>query len=221
MHTAPDEFRVRGSQMCFNAQPRKPRQPEMSSGSGILRSVITQNPEKPDSPRWIPGQGILDMFLTNNPENPDSPRWLPGQGILDVFLDASTHLYKRVCPSVHRSVRWSVRGSVMRFFRSRKNDWKWSESIRNLIKTTFKHFYNLSFPIFLSQSLFSIFKIFTKFGTHRCTLGYLFTNNPENPDSPRWIPGRAISDVFLTQKPETPDSPRWIRDWGILDVFLN
>ena len=31
---------------------------------------------------------------------------------LHVFLDASTHLYKRLCPSVRRSVRRSVRGSV-------------------------------------------------------------------------------------------------------------
>ena len=33
-----------------------------------------------------------------------------------------------------------------------------------------------TFPIFLSQSFFQnhFFSIFTKFGTHRCTLGYLF-----------------------------------------------
>ena len=29
-----------------------------------------------------------------------------------VFLDASSHLYKRVCPSVHRSVRPSVGPSI-------------------------------------------------------------------------------------------------------------
>ena len=32
------------------------------------------------------------------------------------FLDASTHLYKRVCPSVGPSVRRLVRRSVTRFF---------------------------------------------------------------------------------------------------------
>ena len=32
------------------------------------------------------------------------------------FLDASTHLYKRVCPSVGQSVGWSVGRSVMCFF---------------------------------------------------------------------------------------------------------
>jgi hypothetical protein len=36
------------------------------------------------------------------------------------YLDASTHLYMRVCPfvgrSVRRSVRWLVGQSVMRFF---------------------------------------------------------------------------------------------------------
>ena len=29
--------------------------------------------------------------------------------IINFFLDASTHIYKRVCPSVGRSVGWSVR----------------------------------------------------------------------------------------------------------------
>ena len=32
------------------------------------------------------------------------------------FLDASSHLYKRVCPSVGPSVRWSVRPSVRNVF---------------------------------------------------------------------------------------------------------
>jgi len=31
------------------------------------------------------------------------------------FLDASTHLYKRVCPSVRRSVGWSVGRSPVFF----------------------------------------------------------------------------------------------------------
>ena len=42
------------------------------------------------------------------------------------FLDASSHLYKRVCPSVGPSIRWSVCPSVrpysvMRFFLNCKN----------------------------------------------------------------------------------------------------
>ena len=42
-----------------------------------------------------------------------------------VFLDASTHLYKRVCPSVvGRSVRPSVCPSVSRFFYIAEITWK-------------------------------------------------------------------------------------------------
>ena len=49
------------------------------------------------------------------------------------FLDASSHLYKRVCPSVRRSVRPSVRRSVTHFFRTPKNAYfrplRWMELI--------------------------------------------------------------------------------------------
>ena len=38
--------------------------------------------------------------------------------VLFPFLDASSHLYKRVCPSVCRSVRPSVRPSVRRSVRN-------------------------------------------------------------------------------------------------------
>ena len=40
-----------------------------------------------------------------------------------VFLDASSHLYKRVCPSVRRSVRPSVRRSVRPSVRSSVGPW--------------------------------------------------------------------------------------------------
>ena len=40
---------------------------------------------------------------------------------LSLFLDASTHLYKRVCPSVRRLVCRSVPWSVSRFFKSQKS----------------------------------------------------------------------------------------------------
>ena len=37
-----------------------------------------------------------------------------------VFLDASLHLYKRVCPSVGPSVRWLVRRSATSYFQNLK-----------------------------------------------------------------------------------------------------
>ena len=40
---------------------------------------------------------------------------------LTPFLDASTHLYMRVCPSV----RWSVGRWVTRFFQTAELEWKW------------------------------------------------------------------------------------------------
>ena len=56
----------------------------------------------------------------------DLPIILPAEVLF--FLDAALHLYKRSCPSVHRSVRrsvgWSVRPSVTRFFFFAKNDLK-------------------------------------------------------------------------------------------------
>ena len=55
-----------------------------------------------------------------------------------VFLDAATHLYKRSCPSVGRSVRLSVhqsvRRSVTRFFCSWKTTLKWLERIRSFLQ---------------------------------------------------------------------------------------
>ena len=62
------------------------------------------------------------------------------------FLDASTHLYKRVCPSVDQCVRWSVRNT---FFSSMsrlcekmvgngwENNLKCVELIRNIHSTLF------------------------------------------------------------------------------------
>ena len=38
--------------------------------------------------------------------------------IFPLFLDASSHLYKRVCPSVRRSVRRSVGPSVTSYFQN-------------------------------------------------------------------------------------------------------
>ena len=46
------------------------------------------------------------------------------------FLDASTHLYKRVCPSVGP---WSVRGPSRVFFKSRKSRGNDIESLENKI----------------------------------------------------------------------------------------
>ena len=45
-------------------------------------------------------------------------------GMFVLFLDASSHLYKRVCPSVRQSVRPSVRRSVRNaFVKSDKNEY--------------------------------------------------------------------------------------------------
>ena len=33
---------------------------------------------------------------------------------MELFLDASSHLYKRVCPSVRRSIRPSVRNAFVK-----------------------------------------------------------------------------------------------------------
>ena len=53
-----------------------------------------------------------------------SVRLLVRNQFCNQFLDGSTHLYMRVCPSVGRmvgpSVGWSVRRSVMRFFKCQK-----------------------------------------------------------------------------------------------------
>ena len=57
--------------------------------------------------------------------------------IVDIqFLDASTHLYKRVCPSVLWFVCWSVRRSVRPscvFSKSRKSRGNDKESLENKI----------------------------------------------------------------------------------------
>ena len=60
--------------------------------------------------------------------------WFP-LSLSVTFFDASSHLYKKVCPSVRRSVCRSVRRSVRpsvcssgtRFFKWADNVWKWSE----------------------------------------------------------------------------------------------
>ena len=59
-------------------------------------------------------------------------RWLLLQSLFQnaLFLDASSHLYKRLCPSVRRSVGRSVRRSVRRSpvffgFDYRNSEWLW------------------------------------------------------------------------------------------------
>ena len=90
--------------------------------------------------------------------------WSPLLSLLTTeFLDASTHLYKRVCPSVH----WSVRRSVTHFISHSKNSGKWSKMtfhtstgflIRSVtLNLSFHIPHNLSFTILLSKSSFKIF----------------------------------------------------------------
>ena len=63
------------------------------------------------------------------------------------FFEGSTHLYKRVCPSVRLSVLSSVRLSVMHFFWWVDYERKWSERPREtvwLLPTSFKMSQNVS-----------------------------------------------------------------------------
>ena len=52
------------------------------------------------------------------------------------FLDASTHLYVRVCPTVGWSVGPSVGWWVTRFFQTAEFEWKWH--INHRISIEFK-----------------------------------------------------------------------------------
>ena len=56
-------------------------------------------------------------------------------GINLKFLDASSHLYKRVCPSVGPSVGPSVRPSVTRYFLMMRKWPKWCNRLENVLVT--------------------------------------------------------------------------------------
>ena len=56
-----------------------------------------------------------------------------------LFLDASSHLIKRLCPSVGRSVGRSVRR--WRFRQKRENRWFWPKIMRShIISSSYNHF---------------------------------------------------------------------------------
>ena len=72
------------------------------------------------------------------------------------FLDASTHLYKRLCPSVRGSVspsvRPSIRPSVTRFSNIAEIDFWGQQNIRELIEFTWIQVNSIKFKKILSSS---------------------------------------------------------------------
>ena len=93
------------------------------------------------------------------------------------FLDAFTHLYKRVCPSIRPSVRWSVRRSVgpsvTRFFLMSR---LWKKIVGKQSKRS---------KLVKKSSELSQISQNVHFRKHRCPNGLVYSNSSFLPDLTR------------------------------------
>ena len=128
------------------------------------------------------------------------------------FLDAFSHLYERVCPSVHRSVRLSVGLSV------RPSHTSWNRAkVPFLTKTTISTSENASYAVYPALFIWIIVTCCNRWLFIHASLDFLFVVTQFN-QSRRWWPmdlQLALMEVssnwmlagLLTPLPRQPFAP--------------